>query len=181
MDNSLARRLSAVVAVVVTCLLPCATRAQEPVEAPAAAYIEVGGAGLFYSLNYEGRFSDHLTARLGFTFLNMTVFSEESGEDSQIAVTLLPVMMNVLVGRGNSRLEIGAGPLVAVTGSGINRVDRGPASVEFSDDLSLAGVTSAVGYRYHRPEGGLLFRATVTPFYSGRAQVWGGLSLGWAM
>jgi hypothetical protein len=181
MDNRMARRLGAAVAVVMTSLLPVATRAQEPIEAPAAAYVEVGGAGLFYSLNYEGRLSNHLTARFGFTFLNMTVFNEESGEDSEIAVTLLPMMMNVLVGRGNSRLELGAGPLIAVTGSGLSRVERGPASVEFSDDLSVAGVTSAVGYRYHRPEGGVLFRATLTPFYSGRAQVWGGVSLGWAM
>lgn len=162
-------------------LVPRAAEAQTPRDAPAAFFIEGGGNGLYYSLNYEARLNSHLLGRVGFTFLNMTVFSEESGEDSEVALTLMPVMVNGLIGRGSARLELGAGPLIALTGTGLDRLEQRHASLEFSDDLSIAGITSAIGFRYHPRQGGFLFRATVTPFYSRRPQVWGGVSVGWVM
>lgn len=163
----------------ITLWTPVAMAAQQPPgPAAAAAYIEVGGNGLLYTVNYEARFHDHGTARLGFMFTNRTVESEETGQDTSVGVALVPVMGNLLLGRGAGRLEIGAGPMIGIAGTGVQRVEVGGTYVEF-DDLNLAGVTSSVGYRYMPRDGGPVFRATVTPFYSGALQVWGGLTLGW--
>jgi hypothetical protein len=148
-------------------------------ESQSALFIEMGGSGLLYSINYEGRFTDHTSARLGLTFVNQTITNTETGIESTVAVTLMPIMGNVLLGNGKSRLELGAGPLVAIAGSSANRVDAAWAHVDF-EHISIAGVTSAIGYRY-QPASGMMFRATLTPFYSSKPQVWAGVSVGWAL
>lgn len=175
------RRLLPALTLCVTIFLPLSAAAQSTDESVVAAYIEAGGNGVFYSLNYEARFRDHVSGRMGITFINETVQNVESSKEYDVAVTLLPLMVNGLIGRGNTRLEVGAGPVIAVRGTGIDEVGYRSTTLELPNTLGFAGITSAVGVRYHPRNGGPVLRATVTPFYSGQLRVWGGLSFGWAM
>ena len=135
-----------------------------------SVYVEAGGNALAYSINYDRKFTDNISGRLGFMIAGGE--SEEPTND-QIGVAILPVMANYLVGSGSHRLELGAGPVLMVAG----------ASTEEFGSISgagFAGVTTTFGYRYQPVEGGINFRIGLMPFYSdGRPQLWGGLSLGY--
>jgi hypothetical protein len=156
---------------------PFCVRAQEV--STSAMYIEAGGNGLHYSVNYEGRLASIVSARFGFMATNQTVI--EGSSEAHVGVLIMPVMATVLMGSGTHRLELGAGPLIGFAGTGVTAVRRGGAEIAVQD-MDIAGITSAIGYRYHPPRGGLLLRVTATPFVSGsRAQIWGGVSVGWAM
>lgn len=136
-----------------------------------SVYLELGGNGLLYSVNYDRRFTDHVAGRAGFM-----VFGGQSGAatDDQIGIAILPVMANYLVGSGSHRLELGAGLLFGVAGADTENFDLAPA-------VGIGGVTTTFGYRYQPPDGGFLFRAGLTPFYSaGRPQLWGGVSVGYS-
>jgi hypothetical protein len=142
-----------------------------------AVYLEFGGNGLLYSVNYEMRFLDSFSARAGFGFFNVTVYEADTRRDEAVGVALIPLMVNAFYGSGSHQLEVGVGPLIGMAGTGVDRVERGPAAVEVKD-FGIAGYTSGLGYRYQPRRGGLMLRATLTPFYSGEAQLWGGISLG---
>lgn len=176
---SIRTSVAAFASLAVLLLLPAAAAAQSNEPSHAAMYVEAGGSGLLYSVNYEARLVGMVNGRIGFMAVNQPVNDGTSQID--VGVLLVPVMANVLVGSGSHRLELGAGPLLGVAGTGVNRLSRGGAHVSVQD-FQVSGLTSAIGYRYHPVSGGFLFRATATPFYSGsEAQVWGGISIGWAM
>ena len=67
--------------------------------------------------------------------------------------TTVPAVASYLLGRGSSRLELGAGVLLG----------RRKTEVESATIFDLTGV---VGYRYMRPAGGPLFRIGLTPFFA---------------
>ena len=166
-----------------TCLLlaaPAAAQdgapASEP-EARNALYFELGGNALLYSLNYERRVRDALSARAGLMFLSLEGTDSDSGESADVNVALIPLMINGLLGDGAGRLELGIGPIFGLAGGSVTDVEG--TEVDFSG-VGLAGVTSTIGYRYQPPDGGIIFRAGLVPFYSGKPQLWAGLSLGYA-
>jgi hypothetical protein len=70
----------------------------------------------------------------------------------------LPVTMSYLVGRGERKLELGGGVTY-----GHGTFDRRTGN---GRDFSFRSLTAIVGYRSQPPEGGYVFRAGVTPFYS---------------
>jgi hypothetical protein len=85
-------------------------------------------------------------------------------------------MMNLLVGRGSGRLELGAG-----------RVFGSLDSYDGSDILRSGAYTATIGFRYQPAvRRGLVFRAGLTPFYEPTAEhddrvwLWFGVSLGQA-
>lgn len=136
-----------------------------------SVYVELLGNGIFYSVNYDRRFSNHFSGRAGFMVING---QSEQPTDDQIGVAILPVTGNYLAGSGSHRLELGAGLLFGVAGGDLE--EYGTVS-----GAGVAGVTTTFGYRYQPLDGGFLFRVGLTPFYSdGRPQLWGGLSLGYA-
>lgn len=147
-------------------------QAQERAEPPAsnAVYLELLGNGALYTVNYDRRFADHWSGRIG--FMVVTAQAEEPVND-EVGVAILPVMVNYLAGAGSHRLELGIGPLFGIVGGELEEYG-GFAGV------GLAGVTTTFGYRYQPPGGGFVFRIGLTPFYSGMPQLWGGLSLGYA-
>lgn len=149
---------------------------QDSPPAPNAVYLELGGNALLYSINYDRRFRDNITGRAGFMVMSVSG-TADTGEAANVSVALIPVMANVLLGTGSSRLELGGGPLIGLAGGDVQDVEG--TEFEFSG-FGLAGVTSTFGYRYQPPSGGFLFRASLIPFYSGRPQLWAGLSAGWA-
>ena len=71
----------------------------------------------------------------------------------------MPVMATYLLGQGNGHFEIGGGIGLA-TGS-INDADLG------SDRASEFYGTATFGYRYQKPEGGVIFRGGFTPIIAG--------------
>lgn len=135
-----------------------------------SVYLELLGNGLFYSINYDHRFSNHWGGRIGLMFIG----GQSDQSNDKIGVAILPVMANYFVGSGSHRLELGAGLIFAAAGGTLENYGS------FSGG-GLGGLTSTIGYRYQPAGGGFLFRVGATPFYSdGRAQLSGGLSLGYA-
>jgi hypothetical protein len=143
-----------------------------------AAYFELGGNGILYSFNYDRRFNDTWTGRAGFMIVSANGIDEDTGDEVDVDIAIIPLMINALVGRGTHRLELGIGPLFAIAGAQVEDAEVGDID-EFSA-AGLAGVTSTFGYRRQPTNGGFVFRAALNPFYSGQPQLWAGLSVGWA-
>lgn len=132
------------------------TNAQTPSAPPArtSVYLEVLGNGGLYSVNVERLVSSRFAARAGFaTWTSDDLF----GAGKQTLVTV-PVLGSFLVGRGSSKLEVGAGLLL---GRGRFESAFGAGNNSSRTILDLTGVA---GYRYQRPAGGVLFRIGLTPF-----------------
>jgi hypothetical protein len=164
-------------------LPPGLTAAQEsaaetdrPIDAPNAIYFELGGNGIIYTFNYDRRFQDKLTGRIGLMYVGGSVSTSE-GESGEADILLIPVMVNGLLGGGNHRFELGLGPVFAgASGSGTT-----VEGVDFeASGFGFGGVASTIGYRHQPVDGGFVFRIGLTPFLLGDFALWGGLSLGYA-
>lgn len=102
-----------------------------------SAYVEVGGAALVYSFNYDLRFDEAMSARAGISVLPACLFS------SCIALPIVPLSIHGFAGEGAHLFEYGGG-----------------ATFVLIDDDDARFLVPALGYRYQQPEGGFLFRAT---------------------
>jgi hypothetical protein len=122
--------------------------AAEAPRAPNSIYVELLGNAVLYSLNFDHKFTDNVSLRVGFAYSTFNLPSTSNIESKTIAV---PIMVNYLVGRGSHRLETGAGFLPL-----LNQYDDSADSVRL-------GLTGTVGYRYQRPAGGFVFRIGFTP------------------
>lgn len=137
---------------------------------PNAAYLELLGNGLLYSLNYDRFLTAHLTGRVG---LFVLAAQDSDGEGSG-AVLATPVLVNYLFGRGNHHLETGIG--ATLLAGAIEDLED-----EVDESFSGAVGTATLGYRYQRPGGGFVFRAGVTPFFgAGGIAPWFGVSFGYS-
>jgi hypothetical protein len=168
--------LSAAVLLLATTASATAAQSAEPT-ARNAAYFELGGNALLYSVNYDRRFTNTWTGRAGFMIVSVSGTDADTGERVEFGLAIIPVMANALLGRGTHRLELGAGPLFGIGGGRIEDPEVG--DVEEFSGAGLAGVTTTFGYRRQPLDGGFVFRASLNPFYSGRPQLWAGLSAGW--
>lgn len=122
--------------------------------AKTSIYLEILGNGGVYSINVERKLTSNFYGRIGMgnwssaNFLNF-------GESSFVT---FPVMGNMLFGSGSSKLEIGAGFL-------LGRYSFESAFGEENDrKATIFSFTGVAGYRYHKPEGGFMVRAGLTPF-----------------
>lgn len=132
-------------------------------------FLEILGNGLLYSINYDHKIFDHLSARIGGMYLGVS----ERNTDQSVSLLLVPVMANYLVGSGSSRLEIGAGLTFGSAGGNIDT-----AGGDF-DEGGFAAFTSTIGYRLQPTDGGFLFRIGFTPVFTANGFLpWAGLSLG---
>lgn len=143
---------------------------------PAAAnpanslFLEVGGAGGFYSLNYERFVSPSVSLRGGAGYLWVW--------------PSIPLTATWFVGEGTHRLELGAGAVLFLTPS----EDKDDANVleDLIEDILIAegrGTqvvgTATAGYRL--TSGRFLLRLAFTPYWKGDEFVpWAGASLGLA-
>ena len=113
--------------------------------------LELGGHGLFYSLNYEHVFlnADRLktTAQAG-----IGAYPVSTG----IMPFWFPVSVNQLLSFGNHHLELGAGMVPALSGT----MDT---NNEMEDWYWMVFLSGRVGYRYQKPGGKFLIRAGFTP------------------
>ncbi len=140
-----------------------------------AVSFELLGNAIVYSLTYDYRFRPDWSARVGFAVLPVAPDHDHSRGDQVDfrAAAVVPILVTHLVGTGSHRIELGAGPLLAIV--------NGEADL-FEEALvgPIAGVTSSAGYRY-QPQRGFTFRAALAPVAtSSNVILWGGLSFGYA-
>jgi len=112
----------------------------------------LGNAGL-YSINYEHRIFEQWGLRVGFSRVNFAL-DVETGP-----VTLAPLMINHIRGKGNNHLEVGAGVLL-------------------SSSQDTQGITATVGYRFQPQQGGFHFHVGFTPIISDEFLPFGGVGIG---
>ncbi len=129
-------------------------------------YLEVGGAGIIYSVNYDGRFGKYEN---GFGFRAGIGGASVSG-DGYFAI---PVQVNYLAGAKGQYLEVGGG-FTFVSAS---------VSDFFNDTQSSESVvagTLCLGFR-KQPFGkkGLTWRVAFTPFIKNGFIPSGGASIGY--
>jgi hypothetical protein len=144
------------------------TPAIEPPAAKNAFYVELGGNGIFYSVNYDRLITPHVAARAG-----VMLFRAEDNASNSVAVAVAPVVVSYLFGEGNSHFEAGVG--VGLATASIDHVDFGE---DFDQTLYGTGV---LGYRYQPRTGGVVFRAGLTPVFNAENFApWIGVSVGYA-
>jgi hypothetical protein len=146
--------------------------------APNALYVEVGGNGAFYSLNYERYLRPDAAVRIGAMYMSV---SASAGSSSAKASWLtVPIMLEYLgIHAGNHALEVGAGVDMMYFSGTASTFD----ATAMSDGLIPVG-TATVGYRYSNPAGGFVFKAGYTPLFFVTTETkqvfhWGGLSFGY--
>lgn len=113
-------------------------------------YAEAFGQGFCWSLNYdrlfntEKRFMNSLTAGLVYVPQNMGF-----GDGIYYGI---PVSYNWLLGKKSHHLELGIGLTSLLVNPNSNK-----------NSSFYVYLTPKIGYRFQRPQGGLFFRATLTP------------------
>jgi len=115
-------------------------------------YLELGGCGLTYTLNYERLLSHNFALRggigvtPGLLFVDGTMFT-------------IPVTGSYLIGEGYSKLELGLGATYLTT----TDVDVFGLPAGSSSLIAFDGI---IGYRGGNPNGGFVFRIAFNPMYS---------------
>jgi hypothetical protein len=124
--------------------------------APNSIFLEGGGPGLAYSVNFERVFADDFGLRVGFSYLSLTATAGSGTSTASASATLwtVPVLLDYLgLGWGNNALELGAGAtVVGFSGAGT----AGPIAGSGSGTVMLG--TALLGYRRQPPDGGFQFR-----------------------
>jgi hypothetical protein len=153
-------------------------RADPAREANNSLYLELGGSGAVYSLNYERFVQRDVSLRVGFGYVSLKGAEISGGTVvNEIALLTIPVTASYLgIGSGNHRLELGAGAVFArITGE-----TTSDGAKAFGSASGVVG-TAIAGYRYVRPDGGFTFRAAFTPLFGeGGFQPWAGVALGYS-
>jgi hypothetical protein len=119
-------------------------------------FAQLGGAGLFYSINYERIFGDSdVSLRLGFGYIHLdgNIFGH-SFDEEDIA---LPLLLNYYVGLGGPhKIQVGLGfTLLYQQYDGDNPIAT-RTTLNFS---------TALGYRYLPGDGGFNFGVAFTPCF----------------
>lgn len=115
-------------------------------------FLEAGGPGLLYSVNYERVLENDFGLRVGFSY---TSFSASAGSSSASASFMaIPVIASYLgLREGNHILELGGGATaIYFNGAGSSGVVAGSGS-----GLTALG-TAMIGYRRQPVNGGFQFR-----------------------
>lgn len=141
-------------------------------------YFEVLGQGILYSVNYEHRFTQKMSFRIGYTSWRINLLPIIFFVDGFLDVRGFPIMMSYLSGDGNNHLEFGIG-IVGTKMKGKGEDIFFGTEIEGENTLILG--TGTLGYRYQPSSNGLLFKIGLTPFYNAHTfQLSGGISLGYA-
>jgi hypothetical protein len=118
-------------------------------------FVEFLGNGLFYSVNYDTRFSkkvDGLGGKVGFGYIGVDGDHYSS----------FPFLVNYLKGKEGHYFEMGVGANYLVAdyknGGGVTESPEIAKWEGWSGNMSL-------GYRYQPIDGGFLFRAGITPMF----------------
>jgi hypothetical protein len=123
-------------------------------ERPENVYLELGSAGLFYSLNYDTRFAaahNGLGGRLG-------IGTWKAGSTTFITV---PFQLNYLIGSRSNFLELGAGATLLT----LNGTYNGNPLLSYHQLIVSTTVlpTTTIGYRHQPYHGGIDFGVSFNP------------------
>lgn len=126
-----------------------------------AVYLEVLGASLFYSLNYDRRIGD-LSLRAGLMYVAVSSDDPDNGDEVSVSAAWAGVPLSVTYNIGSlaHALEIGAGATLHVFGGSVNAL-----GVESSGAHSAVLGHAILGYRYQPREAGFFLRAGLTPVF----------------
>lgn len=134
-----------------------------------AVFLEGGGAGFLYSVNYDFRLQkgrrDKWGMRVGISVFGGDITVDSVRKIGRITLVALPIQVNYLIGARKSALELGAGvtPLFAAG------VIDSSASVYYFDNFKkrasafYPAVNALIGYRFTSLNNGFMFRATLNP------------------
>jgi hypothetical protein len=115
-------------------------------------FFEAGGNGFFYSVNYDRIMTDNqnwnLTGRAGLMYVNYF----NSNARQMIGI---PIEFSYIRGTHNNYFEFGLGitPIYDT---------YNPSQFSTAKDLVVLSVLR-IGYRHQKPEGGIFFKAGLTP------------------
>lgn len=127
-------------------------------------FLELGGNAALYSINYDRLLLKDVSARVGFA-----TYSLEDDLGISVRITAIPVTANYLLGEGANKVEVGLGMLILN-----GKLDLGTIS-----DSGVLG-TAVLGYRRQKEEGGIMFKAGITPIFGqGEFLFWVGASVGY--
>jgi len=138
---------------------PAAPAESSPTERSAnnALYVELLGAGLFYSLNYDRAFGP-IAGRIGIGYFSISGNSGNGGSSSSTFISV-PVTVSYLgIGSLKHMFEIGAGVSINYFGGGASF-----ANVSTTASVTEVFGTLVLGYRYQPPDGGFFLRAGIDP------------------
>ncbi len=126
-----------------------------------AIFLELGGNGLLYSLNYERMFYQKgifkSAARIGLTTLPRKIETETKTYWD----VALPLELVGLIGRSKHHLELGIGYTPSYIAK--TKLEIGGSGFEFDGYRLTSVVPLRIGYRYQKPDGGFFFRAAYMP------------------
>jgi hypothetical protein len=136
-----------------------------------ALYVEGGGAGGIYSVNYDRMLVENVGFRIGVGYTDIV-----SGSFQASSVNI-PVTVNGLWGSLLHKFELSAGPTIVLTPSG-------KQALEPFNGAPIGGSAYA-GYRFQHPDGGLMLRVgALALFGAGQGGIpvwpWGAISIGYA-
>jgi hypothetical protein len=160
--------------------MPSATTAPAPAGRTArnSLFLELGGNGGIYTVNYDRVVNERFSVRAGVGYMSIgaTVTSSNGSQGSaSVSMLAIPLMANFMLGNDNHKLELGGGlTLFYLSGSS-------SSSGNFVSGSGFAPIGSLVaGYRYVPQDGGFTFRVGFTPLISTEDFVpWGGISFGY--
>ncbi|WP_185974325.1 hypothetical protein [Litoribacter populi] len=171
-------------------LITLPTFAQEVFGPPTrAVYVELGGAGLPYSVNYDFRFDRERVDSWGMR-VGIGGWALNQGENSSTSVLTIPVQINRLLGRQKHFFEIGAGATFVryrdtytqwYGNQSVQTRTNWDFILDTGDTPALMG-TLNLGYRRVPVDGGFTFKANLNPIFNhnGFWPLWFGIGFGYA-
>ncbi|ERM82095.1 hypothetical protein P872_08475 [Rhodonellum psychrophilum GCM71 = DSM 17998] len=154
-----------------------------------SVFVELGGAGLIYSFNYEFRFDKEnleswglRVGAGGYGRVNGIYDGRETN-----AVFTLPVQVTRLFGKGKHFFEVGGGTTFIYAKRTYKYGNQYDEYSDFdfileSDNTPAFMGTLNLGYRRIPVDGGFTFRANLTPIFNqnGFWPIWAGVGFGYA-
>jgi hypothetical protein len=123
-----------------------------------ALYVELLGAGPFYSFNYDRAIGD-IAVRAGISYIGLSARSGDS--EARASFLTIPLTLSYIgLGTKKHMFELGAGATIL-------HVSGGTDAFFFDEEGSATGVIghAVLGYRLQPPEGGFFLRAGLTPLF----------------
>ena len=151
---------------------------QSSVPGKMSFYAELGGPGILFSANIDGRFSKSVLGiggRIGIGFVTTDTYDNNTGFYESKSVGTFPIQLNYIFGKPNSvhTFEVGAG--ATFTTQKIDPFD----SYDNQSGSSVFGTASFM-YRRQPQDGGFSWRIGFTPIIGGGfIQPSGGVSFGY--
>ena len=155
-------RFMSIVVACTTIVSPVHAQISVPAPARNTIFIELGGAGLLYSLNLERLLNARSMIRIGATAWSTTNIDRVHDQIRAIPVAASTLIDATPVVGGTDRFfEIGAGFVAGrrLHGSVIDGVVQ-------DSWRTIAALTANAGIRYQPREGGWMYRAGFSPFLS---------------